>query len=323
MAIDKLITQMISNEPRVRERSARQLGNSQSPDALLPLVRALYDPNRDVRRAVVEALGNLGDPRAIRPLLELPKEDAFYEEEEDWNIVAMVGPILVKFGPQVADELAPFENDILAMTVLAQLGDTRAFEPLMSIAQASPTRSESTDQLSAIQALGQLRDPRAVDFLITYIYDKRLGVAALQALGYFDDSRVISILTEQLYHALAPEFCAASARALDQIGTPQALASLTALCRDKLEPYRLLVLQLLSKSTRAEFAILFEQILHDPDDIGGWAPAIAFFWEKGRFPVLEKLKAEVPSRPASAIDAFIRHVLAHGQPVNPLFWSRT
>jgi HEAT repeat protein len=318
MPIDKLITQLNSEDPRVRERSARQLGNSQSPDAFLPLIHALYDPNRDVRRAVVEALGNLRDPRAIRPLLELRNEDAFYEEEEDWDIVALIGPILVKFGPQAADELASFENDMLAMTVLAQLGDIRAFEPLMRIAQAAPpTRSDSTDQLRAIQALGLLRDPRAVDFLITCIHDKRRGVAALQALGYFDDSRVISILTEQLYHAIAPEFSAASARALDQIGTPQTLASLTALCRDKLEPYRLLVLQLLSKSRHAEFATLFEQILHDPDDIGGWAPAIAYFWENGRFPVLEKLRAEVPSRPASAIDTFILHVLARGQPIKP------
>jgi hypothetical protein len=61
-----------------RMAAAKRLGASRSPRAYEPLVAALKDDNRDVRWAAIEALGELGDRRAVAPLVEyLDKPEAY------------------------------------------------------------------------------------------------------------------------------------------------------------------------------------------------------------------------------------------------------
>jgi hypothetical protein len=61
-----------------RMAAAKRLGTSRNPRALQSLVAALKDENRDVRWAAIEALGELGDRRAVPPLVEyLEKPEAY------------------------------------------------------------------------------------------------------------------------------------------------------------------------------------------------------------------------------------------------------
>jgi hypothetical protein len=78
-ALDELVTQLRDGKDfRVRVQAALQLGKSMSPEAFVPLVRALDDDNASVRAAAVAALQSLGDMRAIGPLKEhrLDRSDA-------------------------------------------------------------------------------------------------------------------------------------------------------------------------------------------------------------------------------------------------------
>jgi HEAT repeat protein len=54
--------------------AAEKLGKLGDPRAVAPLVRALTDPDRGVRQAVVVALGKLGEKRAVRPLASALKD---------------------------------------------------------------------------------------------------------------------------------------------------------------------------------------------------------------------------------------------------------
>lgn len=56
------------NDYDVREDAADALGEIGDARAVEPLIAALGDPDDDVREAAAEALGNIGDPRAADPL---------------------------------------------------------------------------------------------------------------------------------------------------------------------------------------------------------------------------------------------------------------
>ena len=68
-----------------REAAADALGEIGDPKAVEPLIAALKDPDDDVREAAAEALGRIGDPRAVDPLnaaLNDPDHDVRQEAEK-------------------------------------------------------------------------------------------------------------------------------------------------------------------------------------------------------------------------------------------------
>lgn len=64
----KLIADLEKTDPKIRVRAAIQLGNSRDPAAAKPLVKCLGDIRTDVKKAVIEALALIADPRAGQPL---------------------------------------------------------------------------------------------------------------------------------------------------------------------------------------------------------------------------------------------------------------
>jgi hypothetical protein len=76
----QLVTTLLADDPDrdVRIAAAERLGEFESPEAVRPLVLALSDPDRDVVLAAIEALEDVDDASAI-PDLELLLED--HDEE--------------------------------------------------------------------------------------------------------------------------------------------------------------------------------------------------------------------------------------------------
>ncbi|MDP6118025.1 MAG: HEAT repeat domain-containing protein [Planctomycetota bacterium] len=60
-----------SSDARRRSLAARRLGDVASPKALQPLIDSLEDPSSDVRRESAIALGRIGGPAAVVPLLSI------------------------------------------------------------------------------------------------------------------------------------------------------------------------------------------------------------------------------------------------------------
>lgn len=72
------------NEHVMRFVAANYLGDIGDPKAVPPLLKALEDPFFNVRRCAALALGKIGDPRAIEPLQELATNDPYaYQEGPD------------------------------------------------------------------------------------------------------------------------------------------------------------------------------------------------------------------------------------------------
>jgi HEAT repeat protein len=128
------------------------------------LCRALEHPDDKVRQLAANALGRLGDPRAVNPLLKALK---------DYNLIVRAE----------------------AAYALGNLGDLRATEPLTEAL-------EDRDQIvrrAAAKALGVLNDERAIDKLIeAYSKESYEREEIICSLIRFKNPRCIDTLIEAL-----------------------------------------------------------------------------------------------------------------------------
>jgi len=144
----------------------------------------------------MEALGNIGDTRAVEPLIAAMKDDK-YKHANKYALLAL-GNIKDPraFSALIAALKGP--NFGSAARALGNLKDTRAVEPLIAVLQ-----KEKKVPSSVIWALGNIADPRAVEPLITAIHARLatssmsiydfMGYAA-EALGKIRDPRAVEVL---------------------------------------------------------------------------------------------------------------------------------
>ena len=71
--LDKLVADLSSEDPRVRDHAVRVLAERRSPEAVPALLERLKDEDRRVVHRAVGALAQIGDQRAVPPLIELSR----------------------------------------------------------------------------------------------------------------------------------------------------------------------------------------------------------------------------------------------------------
>jgi HEAT repeat protein len=93
------------------------------------LIKALsYEGDRSIRKNAAQALGELGDPRAVKPLIAAL--DEFYYRGEEVVVEA-----LIQIGEPAVDHLITALNEDdrdvrkRAVEALGEIGDPRAVEP--------------------------------------------------------------------------------------------------------------------------------------------------------------------------------------------------
>jgi HEAT repeat protein len=127
-----------SKDTAARLEAARRLGESRDPNALEPLAKALEDSNKWVRWAALEALGELGDRRAVPVILQFLKK----REPYGW-------------GRRVA------------ANALGNINDPAAVEALIDMLK----EDDPYVRRNAAYALGKLKDERAILPLIELLKD--------------------------------------------------------------------------------------------------------------------------------------------------------
>lgn len=191
-AVPALIITLSDSDVIIRESAADALGNIGDSRAVQPLVTALSDPNLEFRYLAIFALGQIGDSQATEPLISVLADPVSF----------------VRY---------------LAARALGQIADPRAIAPLIN----ALTDTDAVVRLYATAALGRFGDSRAIDSLITTLTDFSSDVRqiAADALGQLGDPRAV----EPLIAALAdPNWNVrqTTAGALQKIGTPEAYAAI-------------------------------------------------------------------------------------------------
>jgi HEAT repeat protein len=110
-------------------------------------VEVLRDPDRNLRRAAAEGLGEIGDPQAAAALLVAL-------DDEHWSVRCA------------------------AAAALGRIGSSKAVSALA----ARVDDPDATVRRAAVGALGEIRDPRGAGRLVAALGDPGLQAAALEAL---------------------------------------------------------------------------------------------------------------------------------------------
>lgn len=166
VAVEQLIVALNDPSTHVRTTAARALGEIRDPRSVRPLVAALRDVDPDVRRRAVQALSEIGEPSVIEVVIRT----AFQQERISYGENALASSI-AKFGAAAVEPL------------IAALGDR-----------------DKNVRCGAARALGELRDPRTIEPLIIALRDVDSVVRyhVSQVLQDFQDPRVVAAFLDVL-----------------------------------------------------------------------------------------------------------------------------
>jgi HEAT repeat protein/beta-lactamase regulating signal transducer with metallopeptidase domain len=208
-----------------------------SPEIVPKLVETLADPDVGVRQAVVAALGEVADPRAVQALIRILREDPVDEvraaaawalgEIEDPSAVAALSEAL---RTDVCEDVR--KN---AAWALGQIEDARAVDALGVALNDDNMEVRHT----ALWALGEIESPAAVPSLVAALGsdDAEVRQTAAWALGQIEDARAVEGLVGALRSG-DPELRETAAWALGQIESPAATQALMPLVTDQVASVR-------------------------------------------------------------------------------------
>jgi len=180
-----------------RLAAVKALGNLGDARAVEPLINLLGHENECTRLAAVKALGNLGDARAMKPLIQALGDANKEIVESAVNALrtytCAVGPLI----KTLAD--AGLMSQWAAAKVLGTLGDARAVAPLIEVLD----KGDLPARQAAAEALGSLGDARAIAPLIKALGDdSKVRDAAAKALHQLGEPTWRSLIKDYGYNRL-------------------------------------------------------------------------------------------------------------------------
>lgn len=161
------------------------------------LINLLKESEDMVIGIVAEALGIIGDNRAISPLIHTLST---IDVNNDWTLKQLT-LALIRFGYHAVPELlavtrGSIKNNDVIYDILGEIGDPISATPIL---EAFGEKNEKV-RISAAKALYKLKDKRTVAPLIMLLNDDSPGVRiyVAKALGRIGDGRAIEPLNKAL-----------------------------------------------------------------------------------------------------------------------------
>ena len=185
----------------VQEAASTVLAAIADERVLDPLKASLGNRDWIVRMYAAKALGRIKNPGSIEPLMPLLHDKVKAVREETAAALAAIGAAAI---PSLLRALT-HEEWLVRLHAVEALGKMRspvAVEPLLSVLFNDPDTAVRED---AIRALGQIGDSRAVDFLMIVMKEPGLRPLAVDALGQIGDRRAVPVLISILDGVDRPE----------------------------------------------------------------------------------------------------------------------
>jgi HEAT repeat protein len=170
----------------IRKNAAIALGWIGSPRAVEPLINALKDPQDDVRgaAALAFAISKIKVAHAVDPLITALNDKDERVRKNAANALGKigdaraVGPLIVALERKDPDEGIKSLKDLGSGSLASLFAAAKNFREYL------------------VEALGEIKDPRAIDPLIKALKDRDKGVAraAVCSLGQIKDPRAVNAL---------------------------------------------------------------------------------------------------------------------------------
>jgi HEAT repeat protein len=155
----------VTEDSSLRKKIIDLLGRFKANQAVEALIAALKDEEAHLRIAAVHALGEIGDSRALEPLLEMLNSLEREEENVRETLRPKIQDSLAKIGIANVPALIKMIEDqppqvrIDTISALGNLGDSRAVDSLINIVKAD---ENIIVRQAAAEALGMIGDPKAL-----------------------------------------------------------------------------------------------------------------------------------------------------------------
>ena len=223
-----------------RQGAIGSLALAREPRAVETLVKVLNDPytSADVQKTAALGLGNFSTPEVNEALCSALSSAEPSVALHAALSLANIGHPPTDYTPVLLSWLqkvdAPGELRATAATVLGQMKEKNAVEPLVDILENPGAESASSDlQEAAICSLGKIGDERALDCLSSFLSNggtDKVREAAIVSLGNLDTSQSFSPLESFLQnagHTLRQNWLAISSlKKIDPLRSGQVLADL-------------------------------------------------------------------------------------------------
>jgi len=190
-------------DPLIRAGAVRVLGLVGKPEAIDALAEAAKDPDQDVRRAAVVALGSIkDDPRAVAPLIDALKDSYWFARSEAANALGQkqdaraVKPLLDTVSDKDDTVKTSAEN---ALVLLSKDLVTKGKDVIAPAADEFLSRLNDANPkvvLVSAVSLAILKDPRCIPTLQKLLDsdDAISRLDAVKGLGETGDPSVIPTL---------------------------------------------------------------------------------------------------------------------------------
>jgi HEAT repeat protein len=174
------------------------------------LLSALSSTDWIVRMHAAKGLGRIADPRCIARMMPLLQDKVKAVRVEAAEALARIGQAAV---PSLLEALQSREwlVKLHAIEALGKMQSPDTVEPLLFVLFNDPDAAVRTD---AVRALGDIGDPRAVDFLLTALNDLDVRPVAVESLGKIGDRRAVPALVKIVNRSSQPD----QSRPLDGCG---------------------------------------------------------------------------------------------------------
>lgn len=188
-------------ELSVQEAASAVLATIADARVLAPLVKALKSHDWIVRMHAAKALGRVREAEAIAPLIPLLQDKVKAVREETTTALAAIGDASI---PSLLGALSHTEwlVRLHAVEALGKMRSPAAVEPLLFVLFND---ADSAIREDAIRSLGEIGDSRAVEFLFTAMREKGLRPLAVEALGRIKDPRAVPVLVDVVLGTNRPE----------------------------------------------------------------------------------------------------------------------
>src|ERR1039458_5074952 len=196
----------------VRQKAAEALGRSESRRAVEPLIAALNDPDFGVQASAATALGEIKDQRAVEPLMATIKDAVKYgqatkgpddvysitdQQRSRLDVAQKAADALGNIGAPSLDVLmAAFKDKDL--NGYAAPGLVKMGAPAVDSLVVAMHVADADVRWEATNALGEIKDPRAVPALLEALQVKDIQWHAALALGKIKDARSVEPLIAAL-----------------------------------------------------------------------------------------------------------------------------
>jgi len=218
--VDALLAVIDDADEYVRRYAIDALGQIGDPRAVPALIKGLDDDNFNNQEAAAAALAALDDGRAVRPLVAMLRTPDKHQQARFAASKALVALGDAKAVPDLLEALRDKDSlsRFISLQVLAVVGDGRCVPAAITALRDA----ESNVQWQAVETLGALRDARAVDALLDLL---RRGArehtpsreVIVEALSRIGDRRAEAALAA-LLHEPEKDLRDAAAAALHALG---------------------------------------------------------------------------------------------------------